>query len=413
MTKVTVTAMSPAEIHQRLSNKESAIAMQKDAIQAGVRFGRFLEMVNPSEKGDVLDAFGRQLREANIVTESDQIAGYWASEGSCFVDDPAGIQLYPEFFARQWQRVMHSNRAEQEEIAKRAILLSSDSVVGSWDAPYADATSVRWRNRVRPPIPLSELVAITTPIRGGDYRTVYMNYDPEEVRMFRVGESASIPITELSASENTIRLRKYGRGIRASYEEMRRLRVDKIAWFIRWTALQAQIDKIAAIVNVAVNGDGNPATAATEYNLLTLDPTATPGELTLAGWLSFLMQFSEGYTMSTALARINEALQILLLNTGSGNVPLAQQPLGGLGTRVSIINNTADGLRLGITTQAPSQKIVGLDASVAIEHVQEIGATISEMERKIENQTQLLVMTEVETFAILDPGAIKVLDLAE
>lgn len=413
MTKVTVTAMSPAEIHQRLGNAESAMDLQKDAAKAGVRFGRFLEMLNPSEKGDPLDAFGRQLREANIVTESDEIAGYWASEGGCFVDDAVGKNLYPEFFARNWQRVMHSNRAEQQDLQRRAILLSSDSVVGGWDAPYADATSPRWRNRIAPPIPLSELVAVTTPIRGADYRTIYMEYDAEAVRMFRVGESASIPITTLTSSENTIRLRKYGRGIRASYEEMRRLRVDKLAWFIQWAALQAQIDKIAAIVNVIVNGDGNSNTAATEYNLLTLDDEATAGELSLRGWLSFQMQFSEGYVMTTALARLNDALQVLLLNTGSGNVPLAQQPLGGIGTRVSIINRTADGLRLGITSEAPSQKIVGLDASMAVERVTEIGATISEMERVITNQTQVLVMTEVEAFAVLDPGAIKVLDLAE
>lgn len=413
MTKVTVTAMSPDEIHERLTEPESAMSMQREAARIGVRFGRFLELVNPSDKNDPTDAFGRQMRLAGIVTESDPVAGYWASEGGCFVDDPAGVQLYPEFFARHWQGVMHASRHDLEEMQRRAVLLSSDSIVGSWDAPYADAQSARWRNRIAPPIPLSELVAVTTPIRGADYRTIYMDYDAEAVRMFRVGESANIPITVLTSSENTIRLRKYGRGIRASYEEMRRLRVDKIAWFIRWAALQAQIDKIAAIVNVLVNGDGNPNTAATEYNLLTLDPDATAGELSLKGWLSFMMQFSEGYVMTTALARLADGLQIVLLNTGSGNVPLIQQPLGGISPRVSIINRTADGTRLGLTNEAPSAKIIGLDASMAIEHVTEVGATISEMERKIENQTQVLVMTEVEAFAKLDPGASKVLDLAE
>lgn len=413
MAKITVTAMSPAEIHARLGNAESAMQMQQDAAKAGVRFGRFLELINPSEKGDSLDAFERQLREADIITDSDPVAGYWASEGGCFVDDPVGKNLYPEFFARNWQRVMHANRVEQREIQQRAILLSSDSIVGGWDAPYADAQNARWRNRLAPPIPLSELVAMTTPIRGADYRTIFMSYDAEEVRMYRVGESASIPITTLSNAENTIRLRKYGRGIRASYEEMRRLRVDKIAWFIQWAALQSQIDKVAAVIATAINGDGNPNTSATEYNLLTLDPAATVNELSLKGWLAFRMQFSEAYTMTTALARLDTALQILLLNTGSGNVPLVQQPLGGISTQVQLINRTGDAVRLGYTNEAPSAKILGMDASMAIEHVQEIGSQISEMERVITNQTQVLVMTEVEGFAVLDPGASKVLDLAE
>lgn len=414
MTTITIDRMSPEDIHARLSDKEGAMTMHKAAIQAGVRFGRYLEMVNPSEKGDTLDAFGRQLREANIVTESDPLAGYWASEGSAFTDTDAGRALYPEFFARNWQYVMHANRKQQADMQKRAaILLSSDSIVGGWDAPYADASGPRWRNRLAPPIPLSDIVAMTTPITGSDYRSIYMTYDAAAVRMFRVGESAEIPMTTLASSENTIRLRKYGRGIRATYEEMRRLRVDKIAWFIQWAALQAQIDKVSAVIATAINGDGNANTAATEYNLLTLDPDAIVGELSLKGWISFRMQFNEAYVMNTALAKLDAALQVLLLNTGSANVLMSQQPLGGINTQVRLINNTGDGIALGFTSDAPSSKVLGMDASMAIEHVTEIGATLAEVERLITNQTQVLVMSEVEGFAVLDPSASKVLDLSE
>lgn len=411
--EIEVKELSVEDIRKALGHEHSAMQMKIDATARGMRLGRYLEVLNPSDKGDTLDAFGRQLRAAGIVVESDPVAGYWASEGAVFTDDIAGRMLYEEFFARNWQRVMHASRAEQQEIQKRAILLSSDGIVGGWERPYADAANARWRNRIAPPIPLSELVAVTTPIRGNDYRTIFMDYDAAAVRKFRVGESAEIPMTTLTSRENTIRLRKYGRGITASYEEMRRLRVDKIAWFIQWAALQAEIDKVAAIINVAINGDGNANTAATEYNLLTLDPDATAGELSLKGWLSFRMQFSEAYTMTTALARLNTALQVLLLNSGSGNVPLASYPLGGISSQVSVINNTGDGVRLGFTNDAPSAKIVGMDASMAIEHVIEIGSTISEAERVITNQTQVMVMTEVEGWAILDPNAIKVLDLAE
>lgn len=410
---IEITEMSVEDVRKALSHEHSAMQLKIDATARGMRLGSYLEVLNPSEKGDALDAFGRQMRAAGIVAASDPVAGYWASEGGVFVDTIAGRMLYEEFFSRNWLRVMHADRAQQREIQQRAVLLSSDSIVGGWDRPYADAMAARWRNKIAPPIPLSELVAMTTPITGSDYRTIFMDYDAEAVRRFRVGEAADIPMTTLTSRENTIRLRKYGRGIVASYEELRRLRVDKIAWFIQWTALQAQIDKVGAVINVAINGDGNANTAATEYNLTTLDSEATPGELSLRAWLSFRMQFAEAYTMTTALAQLNTALQVLLLNTGSGNVPLAQQPLGGISSQVTLINNTGDGIRLGYTTNAPSAKILGLDASMAIEHVIEIGSTISEADRVIRNQTQEMVMTEVEGFAVLDPGASKVLDLAE
>lgn len=413
MTTAKITAMSPSEIHERLSNAASAVQMHKDAINHGVRFGRYLEILNPSDKNDGLDAFQRQLKEANIVVESDRYAGYWASDGKAFTDTEAGRALFGEFYARNWQHVMNANRAQHDEIQQRAILLSSDSTIGSWDRPYRDATGPRWRNRIAPPIPLSELIAVTTPITGEDYRSIYMTYDAAAVRMFRVGESANIPMTTLVSSQNTIRLRKYGRGLRASYEEMRRMKVDKLAWFIQWTALQAQIDKVAAIATVLVNGDGNANTGATEHNLLTLDPSASVDELSLLGWLSFRMQFSEAYTMTHALAKLPTAIQILTLNTGNANVPLANYPLGGMGTGVTVINHTGDNVRLGITSEAPTDKIIGFDASMAIEHITEIGSTISETERFIENQTQVITFTEVEAFCILDPAAVRILDLNE
>lgn len=405
MSQAEIKAMAPDEIHARLQNAESAIAMHKDAMDRGLRFGRYLEMLNPSEKDDALDAFGRQLRAAGIVTQSDPRAGYWASEGKAFFDSHAGRALYPEFFARQWQGVMYAPPQ------KRAIMLSSDSIVGGWDRPYTDAMGPRWRNQIMPAIPLSELVAVTTPITGSDYRSMYMNYDAEAVRMFRVGESAEIPMTTLAGQENTIRLRKYGRGLRASYEEFRELRVDRLAWFIRWTAVQAEIDKVAAILNIAVNGDGNANTAGTEYNQSTLDDQANPGELTLKGWLAFRLKFAEAYQLTTALMQEADALQLILLNTGSGNVPLANVSLGGIANALTPINNTGDGVRYGWTAAAPTGKIVGLDAGMAIEHITQIGSTIVETERLITNQTQVITFTEIEGFACLDPGAIKILDL--
>lgn len=412
MAAIQIKALSPAEIHERLSNAESAVKLSVEAGEAGMRLGAYLERINPSEKSDSLDAFGRQLKEAGIITESDPYAGYWASEGEVFVgkkdEHTAGRALFAEFFARQWQKVMRATRQEQ-----RAILLSSDSIIGGWDRPYADAAGPRWRNKIAPPIPLSELVAVTTPITGDTYRSIYMTYDAAAVRMYRVGESADIPVTTLVSSENTIQLHKYGRGLRASYEQLRRMRVDRMAWFIQWVALQAQIDKVAAVIAVMVNGDGNANTAATEYNLLTLDPDATANELSLKGWLAFKLKFGQMYTLTTALMTEAVALQLILLNTGSGNIPLANVTLGGIRSNLTPINNTGDAVRYGWTTEAPTGKIVGFDASMAIEHVTEIGSTIREMERYITNQTQLLTMTETEGFAILDPGAIKVLDLAE
>lgn len=399
--------LSPAELHSRFSNKESAIGLYKEAANEGMPLSPYLERLDPSQEGDSLDAFGRQMREAGIITRSDPAAGLWSSEADVFFKTPAGRALYPEFFARQWRKVIFAKPQE------RAILLSSDSVVGGWDRPYADAGGPRWNNQLELAIPLSELVAVTTPIRGTDYRSIYATYNAEQLRMYRVGESADIPVTTLALSTRAIRLHKYGRGLRASYEELRTLRVDKLAWWIRWTAIQSEIDKVAAALTILVAGDGNANTAATEYNLLTLDDQATANELTLKGWLSFRLKFDPPYMMTTALAQVDETLQLILLNSGSANVPLAGLNLAGIGNSLTPINTTADGIRYGWTSEAPNNKIVGFDRRFALEHVIEIGSEISETERYIENQTQLVTFTETSAFAILDPSAARVLDLSE
>lgn len=401
-----ITPMTTEEISRRLKNPEQAIAMHREAIEAGVPFGVYLERADPTPRGEPLDAFERQCAALGIVTRSNPAAGWWASTGDEFFGSPEGRALYIEFFARQWRSVRYQTPQQ------RAIFLSGDSVVGSQETPWNDAGPF-WNNQFGPAIPLSEVVAMTSPISGEDYRSLYMTYDAEKLRMFRVGESAEIPLATLTTSDRSIRLKKYGRGLRATYEQMRRSRVDKIAWWIRWQAIQSEVDKVAAALDVLVNGDGNANTAATEYNLLTLDPTTNANELSLLGWMSFRMKWENPYQMTTALMRVEEALQLVLLNTGSGNVPLANVQLAGIDNQLTPINFTGDAIRYGWLTDAPDGKIVGFDRRFALEEITEIGSDIQETERFITNQTEVVVMTENSAFSILDPAASKILDLAE
>lgn len=405
MAQVEIKAISPQELHERLNDPTSAVAIYKDARDRKVSFARLLEALNPSERGDTLDAFERQLRAAGIVTRSNPALNIWASEARMFTDTVAGRALYPEFFARQYRKVAYAPRVEQ-----RAIVLSSDSVVGSWDQPYADAAMTRWEDRVAAAIPLSELVAVTTPITGSDYRAAYIQYDATQVRKYRVGESADIPLGKLTEAEHAIRLHKYARGIQLSYEAMRRLRVDRLAWWIQFAALQDEIDKVSAAIAVLINGDGN-SNAATNHALNTLDAAAVSGTLTLKGWFAFGMLFTQPYMQTHALMRSDAALQLMLLNTGSGNVPLAGANLGGRGMNLTPINVTADNIRYGWTTDVAANVILGYDRRFGLEMVTEVGSDITETERYITNQTNVMVMSEVMGFAVLDGSAARTLTL--
>ncbi len=389
------------ELFEALDN--NPMRLVGEAYQEGLTLSRFFEEASPSAEGDGLDAFGRLMQEAGIITRSNPEAGWWASEASEFFSSPARRVLFSEFFARTWRRVSFGQT--------RATYLSDDNTAGSWARPYADAPQARWDYQLAPAIPLSELVGMTTPITGQDYRSFYMVYDAEQLRKFRVGESAEIPIAKLTDRENTIRLKKFARGLQASYEQIRRMRVDKLALQIAYMAIQAEIDKVAAALNTIVNGDGNSGTTPTTHDLTTLDSAASAGTLTLKGWLAFKMKFANPYLITTALMQEAVALQLALLNTGSANIPLVSANLGGLGTGLTPINQFADGVRFGWTSEAPALKIVGIDRRFSLERVTEIGGEIDEMERFITNQTQIITMSEVEGYAIMDGNAALVLDV--
>jgi hypothetical protein len=103
-------------------------------------------------------------------------------------------------------------------------------------------------------------------------------------------------------------------------------------------------------------------------------------------------------------------LQLALLNSGSANVPLAGLNLAGLGVNATPINASADGVRYGWTSEAPTGKIVGFDRRMALDHLIMAGSQINETDRFILNQVQLMTMTEIEGFAVADPAAVKILD---
>lgn len=397
------------EIHKRLANEDRCIELHREAINNGMTLSRYLEAIDPTPKGERLDAFSRQLREANLVTRSNPAAGWWCSEAGEFLRDSAGRALFAEWYARTWREVAFATRQQQRA---NSIILSGDFALGSTERPWPDAGQPAWQNQIVPAIPLSELVAMTTPISGEGFKRLYMTYDAAAVRLYRIGETAEVPMANLTTSERQYSIRKYGRGLRISYEALRRQRIDKIAWWVRWQALQAEIDKTVAAMDYLVSGDGNANTAATSYNLTTLDPDATVGELSLKGWLNFRLQFAQPYIPTTALMRQDVALQLILLNTGSANIPLQGANFNGIGNTLAPINTTADSLRYGWTSDAPSNKIVVFDNRMALEQVVEIGSEIRETERFITNQTEVMVMTENSGFAVLDANGTKILNLA-
>lgn len=349
-----------------------------------------------------LDSFQILLRVADINPGTDIERGYWADDFDKFLQSDNTRALVPEWMSRQWRKAR----------GQRNIYISSDQTDGSIARPYSDAQQVRWDTQLAPAIPLSELVAITTPVDGDAYRAFYMTSNTEQTRMVRVTEGSELPRVKMVGGERTIKLLKFGRAIEISYESLRRMKIDMVALHVQRMAVQAEIDKVAWAMDVLINGDGNANTAATVHTLTSLDTNAVAGTLTLEGWLRFRMQFPNPYFPTTTLANEDMVLQALLLNTGSGNQPLMSLPPGVMGGLNPINPGLANSLRIGWTSDAPASKFLTFDRRIALQHLTEVGADISEVERYISRQTQLMTLSEVEGFAVIDGNATRILNVA-
>lgn len=398
------TKLRPDELFARFG--EAGPQLYREAGEERMSLTAYLdEVVMETNYNDGLDSFERLLQSAGIATKNQPRYGRYADTFESFFKNENTRALLPEWWLRQYRKVSHQTPEQ------RAAFLSEDYAAGGWERPYAMADMLRVQKQLQAAIPLAALVAQTTPIDGDTYRAAYLNQAGNEssFRMVRVGESAKIPTMKVSTADRTVTLYKYGRSLDASYEVLRRQRMDKIALFIQLMAIQAEVDKVATVIDVVVNGDGNSGTSAETHNLTTLDAAATAGTLTLKGWLAFQMEFENPYMLGVALAPSAMALQVMLLSAGTANYPIVSfgnMPIGGV---TPINQDFAGPVPLGWTSDAPANKIVGWDPRMTVERVFEIGAEIAEVERFTKTQIQSLTMTETEGYAIMDAGASHVL----
>lgn len=410
--------MSVTQVRPRT---QELLAQMKDgklyrrAYEEGMNLSTWLEREDPSEGyKDGLDAYSRMLKVSDIIVRSIPQVGIWADTMEAFEQNDNTRALIPEWIARQARAVAYGARPESSGIGRlRDIFLSDDYAANTIMRPYVDDPTPIVQ-QITPQIPLAALVARTTGIKGVDYRAFYLTRVTQDLRQVRVVESTEVPKSKLSGGEHTITLHKYGRALETSYEQIRRLQIDLVAVFIQLMAVQAEVDKVDAALDVLVNGDGNSGTSPTVSALTTLDTDAAAGTLTLAGYLRWKMQFKNPYVMTAFLGQEDSILQALLLTTGTANLPpalISQQLAGGFGGFTPINPNLSNNIRVGWLASAPSLKLVGFDQRMALEHVTEIGGDITEIEKFANRQTQELIMTTVDGFRTLDPNATNILDI--
>lgn len=323
-----------------------------------------------------LDAFDIALLSKGIIVKDNMEFGIQSSSMMKFFTTDENRNLFPEFIIRQLRQISGM------------------------------------------PSIINDLVASTRVINGDSAKQVVLDLsntpagkkNKQSLKKRRIAEGANIPVAELKLGEIGIKIYKYGIGVKATYEVLRRTTIDMFRKQMELVSLQASYDEVGAVIDVIVNGDGN-TNPAEVYTATDLNPQAVEGKLDEITLVKFLVKQAP-FNFDTIVVDEEIYTQIctILLDKNLSNAinprvnfEFPQGLLSNLRVIYSEdLEKTSDG----------KHQIIALAKNYAIEKTVEAGSMINEVSKTIENQTQLAVMTENAGFNKIDSRASAILKLA-
>lgn len=337
--------------------------LYREAHSKEMTLSMFLESQDPTPEGEKLDAFERLMKEAGIVTKNLPEKNLFSSKVEAFYRTDENRVLFPEYVARTLVQAM---------------------------TEY--------------PV-FKYLVAARTPIDGNVYKASYLDLDDADnkkaTQMRRVTEAADLPTAKLKLGETAINIYKYGRAIEASYEALRRMTIEVFNIHIQEIGVQAADNKIAEILTVIKDGDGNK-NPATSYKAKGLDSSFSAA-LTRTAWIKFLLKFYPR-ACNTVVSNEDGLIQILevLYPASSTAAKMDELLANGLNVAVKLPQNLVTNVTLLYSPHVEKiggkVPIYGLNRESAIEEIFELGSTINEADKFIKNQTQIMTVSENSGF---------------
>lgn len=400
-------------------------ALLDEAGRERTNLSQKLEQLDPTSKYPAheqnIDAFTRQLIRLDIRTASDPISGMPAHTWERFYEsDKDGSRderslLASEFLNRTYRKAAAIrpingfgngafNKDGRFSAIDGGVRVPFDPVTTYDLYPPAIAPGIR-AAQIQPSM-LNYLVAMTRVINSEASYALYLTDNVQafaDARMPRVEEYGEVPAMRVQTSEVPTRVKKYGRRVDMSYEQMRRMSIDMVSFYVNYIAAVAAREKEDQAIDVLVNGDGNSGTSATSTNGSTLDSGAA-GVLTLKMWWRFRMkQFTRPYNANVAIGTEAAIAAILLLSAGSANIAASSYAAGSnSGANNYIVpRSSLDGMVLIDNSTVASNTILTIDNRWALEMLLEAGSDIVETDKIINAQYTSIVITENIGFDIL------------
>lgn len=375
-----------------MTTAEQGITLYKQAIDAGMTFWQYLEMIQPSKPTDNLTAFERQLQLNGIVVQSRPDLGLYSSSGEYFfqTDRPGSAILFPVLLQKTalWTKL-------KAFVDINKIVATTRTITGTsaYSALSIDDTAI---------------TGISATAHG---------------RRFRVDQRGNFPAVSIGWSEKTNAVTKHGVQLNWTYEFVRRASIELMQTVVARIMIQDQLELFNEAVNVIINGDGsaNPpcevktlkktAAGITSHQILT-DATAA-GELTYATWLKFIGN-SRPYTFNAVFGNLDTLVKFVTMSRPTMDPAeiitnlLEAKNQGTAKLDTPLFPNVT----LFLADVMPADKLLAVDTSFALERVIELGSDLKEVERVIQNQTEAMVISIADNISKIFNEAAQLLDFS-
>lgn len=232
-------------------------------------------------------------------------------------------------------------------------------------------------------VKLSDITATSTGILGGVYESAEVDVDNSTASAKRVAEGAGFPKVKIKFKDKAIKIAKHGYQIEASYETIRRMKINVFAVTMKMIGRNIAQDKISDAIDVLINGDGNNNPIATVNAAV----GGTLAYIDVVNLEEAFEYFEPSLMLSSKDMRVK--YRTLAEYKDKNGPAMAEPPLK--------------------APAMPAGKIIALDSKAALEEVYEKGGSLVEYDKVIDKQLQNAVISEVSGWSILFRDAAKML----
>ena len=359
------------DLGQDVVKDPSKVKLSKDmyklAADQKISFSQLLNRINPTQPGDTLDAFERQLKRFGIVTHNDAKNGIYAST----IEE--ALTAFPS--------EQYDNQPLQTGVPPSKILF-----------PELVSRTARMSLLKDQDYNVDDLLSTTRVIAQSSYKELWIDMVPGEqtqidtakYAMGRTGEFGTFPRVQIGWSETAKGMYKRGIQIDMSYEFQREATLDILSIVIDRIMLSQRSDLFKKAVQKALTG-------TVAVNATDLDSSLTAGnhELSYTAWLKWTASFAP-YAPTTYYCSIDTALKIIMMSKPNVD-PVAMMAALNQGPVTQNIE-ISRGLWKNVTifpftdTTIPEDYILTLDKRYALERVIQAGTDLQESEKIITQQ---------------------------